>query len=245
MEAELQLFTAAIAFAMTELGEEEWIGQLLSLGFFLLVGIAVYAIALRRYGHWPALAAMLSVLSSRLGVQLSISVMPDALSLLLYTFGLVAFLAYAERGKIGGLVLAGVFTALAAMVKAPSLQLGIAQFLLLCFHSPRRLSSPWPWVVWLLVLVGVGAQLSAANAVYLESGLTFGILSGGDVKFPGLEHLTTPGLYLDLIGLSLRYGLGVLGALSLVYLVARGRLRALELAPVSYTHLTLPTTPYV
>ncbi len=230
VEAELQLFTAAIALAMTQLGEEEWIGQLLSLGCFLMLGLGVYAIAVGRYGHWPALAAMLAVLSSRMGVQLSISVMPDALSLLLYTFGLLAFLAYADRGSLGGLVLAGLLTAAAAMVKAPSLQLGIVQFLLLCFHAPRRLGSPWPWVVWALVLVSVGAQLNHANSVYLESGLTFGILAGGDVKFPGLQHLTSPGVYLDLVGLSLRYGIGVLGAMSLVYLVARGRLRAFEIA---------------
>jgi hypothetical protein len=230
VESELPLYTAGVALLLNRFGEAEWPGQLLSLLALCATASALALGTRQRFGNAPAALCGLALLGSQLGVSLSISVMPDASALLCFTLGWLAFLDYADSGRRRSLWLAGAATLLAAWIKAPALQLGVAQFLLLALSHRERLRRPETWLVWALVLCGAALQLWHARQLYLETGLTFGVLSGGDTKFPHAEHLAMPGLYLDLVAMALRFGPGLIGLAAGAALLWTRRMGAAELA---------------
>jgi hypothetical protein len=230
VESEMPLYTAGVALLLQRFGEVEWPGQFLSLLALAGTSLALALGTRRRLGNAPAALAGLALLGSQLGVSLSVSVMPDASALLGFTLGWLAFLRFAELGRSRDLWLSGAATLLAAWVKAPALQLGLAQFLLLALAHRERLKRFDTWLVWALVLLGAAAQLWQARQLFLETGLTFGVLSGGDTKFPSAGHLLMPGLYLDLLEMALRFGPGLVGLLALLALLLWRRLAATEFA---------------
>ena len=230
VETELPLYAATIAVGMRLAGEHEWIGQALSLLFGGGCGLAFFLFGRRRFGDFAAWIGAGVLLSSRLWVGLSVSVMPDMASTFFVVLGFFWFVRYAERGGTGALVAASLSTAFAALLKASALALGVVQFSVLLLGGRQRLVRSSPWLAWGFVLAVAGSHLWHANGLYRDYGNTFGVLSGGDTKFPTLESLLSPRIHLNLAVLWLRFGAGATGALALLGLALARRLGPVEIA---------------
>jgi 4-amino-4-deoxy-L-arabinose transferase-like glycosyltransferase len=230
VEAELQLYPAIIALVMRITGENEWPGQLVSLLCVAVAAAALFAALARRFGDAPAYVALVAMLATKGTVVIATSIQPDTLSLLGFTVGFVAFRAYLDDPTAKRLVLWVVATALAGLVKPTTLELGIAQAVMCALLRPNLLRSPRLWLGWGVVLALVAAHLLHARQLYLDYGNTFGVLSGGDNKLPYPGALVSPRLWFGVASFEVVWGIGVLGALAVIYRIVSRTLGAEEVA---------------
>ena len=233
VEAEFQLFSAMVGGLLWALGakspsEIEWPGQLLSLTFVAIAGLLAFRLLRPRYGGLAAAFGAVTLLTSRNMVFLSTSVQPDAMSFLLYVSGFGAFVTFAEGGERRFLWGAALLTALAGLVKPTALNLGVVEFTLLLFGYRQRLRKPQVWLAWIFVLAINAAYLAYAARIHAQYGNTFGVVSGGDSKFPTAEMLLHPGPYLAAMQNFVLWGIGPLGTAAAVYLLVRREVTAVE-----------------
>lgn len=230
VECEFPLYQAAIALALRAFGESEVPGRLLSLASMLVAAWSLHRLLEARAGPGGALAGACAFLSGGHAFLLGARVMPDAFSTAWALLGLLAFTRYLRDGRGGALAAATLCTVLACLTKPTALQVGLLQFLWAALLAPRRLRELRLWLAWGLVLAAVAGWLAHGVALHAETGLTFGVASGGETKFPTLRSLRNPDHWLSLALTTLRYGLAWSGALALVVLAARRRLDRADLA---------------
>jgi hypothetical protein len=230
VESEFQLYPFLIATVMRFTGEAEWPGQLLNIIFFILTAFFIFRELSFRFGIIPAFFSAAVFLTNRSTVFLSTSVQPDSLCFMLYCFGLIYFFRFLESQGHKELFISIFFSALAALVKPTSLHIGIIQFLLVLFISPRLFRKGYLWAAWFFILAIVTIYLFHAHTLYTNYGNTFGIGIGGDSKFPSLRSLINPILYLKLIYMTIVWGIGPLAAIAGVYLIYKRKINSIEWA---------------
>ncbi|HEX4418927.1 MAG TPA: hypothetical protein VH165_13540 [Kofleriaceae bacterium] len=249
VETELQLYPTLIAAVMRATGESVWPGQLISLGCVALSAALLFIALARRFGEPAGYAALIAILGHRGMVAMSTSIQPDALALLAFTVGLVAFVSYLEAcawtplGPSGSadlrvrrrarrrLVVWIAATAIAGLVKPTTLELGIVQFVLVALERRRRaLADAWLWIGWAIVLGVVAGYMVYARSLYVTYGNTFGVLSGGDSKLPACAMLGDRDTWLGLARYSLHWGVGFPAIPAALYLLWRRQLGAAPIA---------------
>lgn len=231
VESEFPLYQALVAAVLVAVGENvEWPGRLLSLISLLLAAFALHRILEWRTAPMPALLGAGAFLSGGHAAMLATRVMPDAVSTALAMLAMLSFLHYLARGASLPWFLATAATAAAALAKPTALQIGLLQFLWVCVLARPRLADPRLWSGFVAVLAIFGAWILHGRSLYEETGLTFGVSGGGDTKFPGLEHLVRPGLYLGLFRTTLAFGFSIFGCAGLLVLLVRRQLDRADLA---------------
>jgi 4-amino-4-deoxy-L-arabinose transferase-like glycosyltransferase len=230
VEAELQLYPLLIAVVMRVAGESLWPGQLLSLGFVAAALLVLFRDLARRFGGVPAYLALVCALAVHGVIVIATSIQPDTLSFLFFTLGFLAFLRWLEAPSDRRLLAWVAATAVAGLVKPTTLELGIAQAVLVALRRRELLRSKELWIGWALVITTVGVYLAFARTLYLEHGNTFGILSGGDSKLPAAARLLEPQRWVALARYTVVWGTGLAAVPAAVYLLARRRLGPEEIA---------------
>ena len=230
VECEFPLYQAAIALALRASGESEVPGRLLSLASILVAAWALHRLIEARAGPAGAFVGGCAFLSGGHAFLLGARVMPDALSLALAMLGLLAFARHLRDGRLGALAAATLCTALACLTKPTALQVGMLQFLWAALLAPRRLRDLRLWFGWFAVLAVVALWIAHAASLHAETGLTFGVASGGETKFPTLRSLRNLDHWWSLAATTLRYGFAWTGALALVVLAVRRRFDRADLA---------------
>lgn len=224
VETEAPVYPLLVAAVLRLVGLATWPGQLLSL---LAVALAVLLLArdlARRHGPLPGAAALLALLAHQGAIVMSTSIQPDGLAVLAFTLGWLGFVRWAEAPSARrwfGWVAA---TALAGLLKPTTLELGLAQGLFVLLAQRGRLRAPGLWLGWAVVVVLVAAWMLHARGLYLISGNTFGVLSGGDSKLPTAGALAAPSTWLALVRFAVPWGLGWLGAVAALVLLWRRQL---------------------
>jgi hypothetical protein len=228
VETEAQIYPALTAVAMRLWGESVWPAQLLSL-VCVAAGLIVVAVALaRRYGDAAACGALLVMLGHQGTIAMSTSIQPDALSFAAFAVGWVAFVSYLETPSRRRLVWWVAATAIAGLVKPTTLELGIAQFVLVVLT--RRHRDPWIWLGWAVVVTIVAAFMVYARTLFVDYGNTFGVLSGGDSKLPATAMVLAPSTWTELARYSVVWGVGVAAVPASIALAWRRRLEPTHLA---------------
>jgi hypothetical protein len=230
VECEFPLYQALIALVLRVAGDVEWPGRVLSLVSVLFAAFALHSLLAARSGARAALAGTLVFLVSGQAWLLSSRVTPDALSLALAAAGVVTYLRYLAEGSWLALVLSALALAFAALQKPTALQAGLLLLLWTAVLARERLRELRLWVVAAAALALVVAWLVHGAVLHEETGLTFGVVSGGDTKFPGLAQLLTLEFHLKLAKATWRYGLSGFGIAALAVLAWR---RALDRADVA------------
>ena len=230
VETELQLYPTLIALAMRVTGESLWPGQLLSLACTALAAAILFAALARRFGGRAAYVALLATLGLQGTMVAATSIQPDPLALLAFTIGFVAFVAWLERPSRANLAAWIVATAVAGLVKPTTLELGIAQGVLVLIAHRPALRRPALWLGWAAIVAVVIAFLLHARSLYVAYGNTFGLLSGGDSKLPAASAIATPRPWIDLVRFAIIWGVGVAALPAGLFLAWRRRLGAEELA---------------
>ena len=239
VESEFPLYQLAIATIMALLGESEWPGRLLALLAMLWAASSLHRLLEHRTGPSGALAGLLTFLVSGSSALLATRVMPDAFSLGLSLASLTAFVRFLATGSFLTFWLSMILLTLGALQKPPALQLGLVMFGWTALLAPKRLREPQLWLGFATVLAVVIAWLLHSKTLYDETGLTFGVISGGDIKFPNLEHLFSAKIHAQLAWTSLQYGLSAIGALALLSLLIKRRIDGTDLVLLSSVLLAL------
>lgn len=227
VEAEFQLYTSLITPVLEVAGAEaEWPGQLISSLSFIVGGLVLFLWLRRRYGATPALAGLVTLLIGRAALFLGNSIQPDGLGLALMIVAWTNFDDWVKERRTSNLIWWVAATLLTSLAKPTNLQLGIAQFLFVCFTRREVLKAPSLWIGWFIVLAANAWQLWHGAQIHMTTGLTFGVVSGGDSKFPALGDFIRPGNYLSLVKLTLVWGIGPLGAIAVIWAALRRELPA-------------------
>jgi len=225
VECEFPLYQMAVAVVLRVIGDvdAEWPGRLLALLSLLWAGYGVHRLAEWRNGPSAALAALVAFLCTGSAWLLATRVVPDATSLALTVNGILVFAHYLASGSRLALLLAGTMVTLAGLQKPLALQAGLVMFGWTLVLARRRLADPLLW----LVLVGAPAVVAAwlvhGAHLHAETGLSFGVVSGGDTKFPGLGHLLDPAIHGKLVLTTAKFGFSVLAMLGLLVALVRRR----------------------
>lgn len=224
VECEFPLYQALVALALRAAGDVEWPGRLISLFAIVLTSLSLHRLLERRSGGAGALAGALVFLSSGQAFLLSSRVTPDALSLALGMAGITTYVAYLAEGRGAALWLSALALALAVLQKPTALQAAGLLLAWTALLTPYRLREARLWIASLGALAIVGAWLAHGAVLHSQTGLTFGVVSGGDTKFPRLEHLVDPALYVHIAKTTVRYGLSFFGLAALAVLLVRRRI---------------------
>ncbi|MEI6126392.1 MAG: glycosyltransferase family 39 protein [Pseudomonadota bacterium] len=229
VESEFQLYPFLIAAVMRLTGEAEYPGQVLSLIFIGLSALIIYIGLTGYFGYGAALAGMMVFLTAQGPVHLSTSIQPDALCFLFYAAGFFTFLKYIQEPKISFLVWSTMFAVFAGLVKPTALNLCAIQFLIIIFKNSNQLRNPWVWLSWVITIGIVSLYLVHGYNLYLTYGNTFGVI-GGDSKFPTLQSLLNPVLYLKLFYMTIAWGIGAIGAIAAFCLSIKRKIKSIEWA---------------
>lgn len=221
VETELQLYPTLIAIAMRATGENVWPGQLISLACVAFAAWILFDAFARRHGSRAAYVALVATLSMQGVVVGATSIQPDPLAFLAFAIGFVAFADWLEIPTHRRLVTWVGATLIAGLVKPTTLELGLAQGMLVLLTHRAALRRPALWLGWGVVVGVIAAFLVHAHRLYVDYGNTFGVLSGGDSKLPALDVIATPKPWIGLARFTVIWGVGVLAIPAAIFLAWR------------------------
>lgn len=224
VECEFPLYEAAIAVVQMVAGDVEWPGRLFSLLSMLAGAWALHRLLERRAGPSGAIAGLCVFLASGSAILLGARVMPDAASFGAGMLGLLVFDRWLRGGSGAALVMATALVTLSGLQKPLSLQLGLVMFGWTLVSAPQRLRDARLWLAFVVILGVVAAWLVHGAHLHAETGLSFGVVSGGDSKFPDFGHLVDSAAITKMAVTSLTYGFSVFGVLGFVVAWRTGRL---------------------
>jgi 4-amino-4-deoxy-L-arabinose transferase-like glycosyltransferase len=230
VECEFPLYQTMIASVMAVVGEAEWPGRVISLLAIAMATLSLHRLLERRTGPAGALIGALVFLSGGHTCLLGLRVTPDATSTAFALAGLAAFVQFLDSGRSRTLVLAAAMTTIACLTKPTALQIGLLQFLWLLCLAPRRLPEARLWISFAGILAIVGAWIVHGAGLHAETGLTFGVASGGETKFPTMRSLREPWIWYWLGVTTLQYGVSIFGFVGLVVLAVRRRITNADIA---------------
>ncbi|MCB9877254.1 MAG: glycosyltransferase family 39 protein [Planctomycetes bacterium] len=223
VECEFPLFQLMVATVMAVTGEAEWPGRVIALLSMLFAAFSLHRLMEARVGAAGALAGAMVFLTGGHALVLGGRVQPDATSTALALAGLTTYVRFLATGSGSTLLLATLATTFGALAKPTALQIVLVQFLWTALLAPQRLRETRVWAAHAATVGVVVSWLWHSQSLYLETGLTFGVVSGGDTKFPDLEHLLMPELHVQMLRTTGRYGFGLLGGIGLLVMVVRRR----------------------
>ena len=217
VECEFPLYQMAIAVVLQAVGnvDAEWPGRLLALLSLLLAGFGMHRLFEWRNGPEQALAGLVAFTGTGSAWMLATRVVPDATSLALSVNCLLLFRRHLERGTTFPLLAAAVMVALAGLQKPLALQVGVVMFGWTVVAAPQRLRAIGWWLAMLAVPAVVAAWLVHGAHLHAETGLSFGVVSGGDTKFPGLSQLVDPAILWSLVQTTATFGMSVVAMAAL------------------------------
>ena len=157
-------------------GVHEWVGHLLSALFSAATIALVYALASTLYGMTAARIAAFAFAVNPLDVFYGRAIMPDAPMLFFSVGAVLLFMRWTESQRAASYAAAAVFTALAFLVKIPTLYLGLP----LLFLAWQRFGTttfrrPALWAFALLTLVPTLLWYHHGFRLFEQTHLTYGI----------------------------------------------------------------------
>jgi 4-amino-4-deoxy-L-arabinose transferase-like glycosyltransferase len=196
MEFPLYPFLVACGYAILG-GAHEWVGHLLSAVLSAATVPLLYLLARDHYGRTAARAAAFVFAVAPLDVFFGRAFMPEAMMLFFSVGAIYFFERWLDRPRWEWFLLAAVSTALAFLVKLPTLYLGLP-LLFLAFDrfGLALVRQPSLWLFAAVALLPTFAWYAHAHGLFEQTHLTFGIWSRyGYVKWGRVDHLVTGSFY--------------------------------------------------
>jgi len=202
VDSEFQLYTFIVALLYGLGGEQLWLGRLVSIAFSVGTSVAFYSIAKRLLKREIALWALAFFVFSPINIRFGVAFMPEAAMFFFFVLGFAAFLKWSEEEhRHSALVMTASF-AVASLLKPTALIAGpIVVLVLVRRRGWLVLRDVRLWFIAAGVLVPTILWYAHARDLFLEYGNTFGIISGGDIKFGGPQYWFSPSFYYNLLRL--------------------------------------------
>ncbi len=225
VECELPVYPFAAALLYGLFGPHEYLGRLLSIFCFLVAAYFLYLLARERTDEKTALWSVSFFCFFPHDIFFSRAFMAESTLLMSLVLGVYFFSRRLSKDAgISSFLLSALFVSLSALIKPPSLYVGLP----LAWLAHRRygwgfLKKGSLWLYALLVFLPVALWYAHARETFLSTGLTFGVWDYGTDKWGNwdlvltgrywrrivVEHLanrlfTRIGFLLFLVGLFLR-----------------------------------------
>lgn len=196
VESEFQIYPFLIAILYRFFGIHDWLGRSVSLLFFLFSAYLLFKLTEKIFDHTTAICAGIFFAISPLNIHFSRAFMPTSMLVCCSIASIYYFSEWVDREHWRFFLASCITTALAILVKLPSLYLGLP----LLYIALRKygIAAFLEWHLWLFaafVLLPSIAWYYHAHQLFLETHLTFGISDGGYSKFGNLTYWLNPGFY--------------------------------------------------
>jgi 4-amino-4-deoxy-L-arabinose transferase-like glycosyltransferase len=191
VETELQIFPWVAAALYHLVGENAWVGRLISVALTLIAAAAFWGLARRVLPPTAARWALLAFVVSPAIMTWGNAFMPDITALAFYVLTLLAFQRWLTEDRKIWLAATASAAAAAALVKPTSLHIGLVLLIWLLIADRSRFRRPLLYVAAVGALAPVAVWLWHAGNLYRTYGNTFGVISGGDSKFGNLALWTS------------------------------------------------------
>jgi len=184
VESEFPLFQYVVSLLYRLAGQYDILGRLFSVFLFSLSAVIFYLIVQILYGEDCACASLFFFTFSPLSIYYSRTFMPEMLLIFFIVLSLYMLLLWKEGRKKYYFHLSALFFALALLVKLLVLYL-IVVFALIIYRDSSNLKKFRENILLFssIALLPPIFWYVYAYFIYQETGLTFGILSGGFLKF--------------------------------------------------------------
>ncbi|MCB9453022.1 MAG: glycosyltransferase family 39 protein [Anaerolineaceae bacterium] len=204
VETEFQFYPFTVSMLYQVFGEHVSIGLFVSLVFSTGSLIFFYALARNLLSSKAATIALIFFAASPLFTAYSVVFMPEPTVLFFYMAAFYLFMIWLQKQNFVLLLLAGVATALAILVKPTSIHIGfVFLFLVIEKYKLRFLKDYRLWLFAIISLLPGVIWYLHARDLYLDYGNTFGVISGGDSKFDNLRYWLSPEFYLSILEIDL------------------------------------------
>jgi hypothetical protein len=177
VEVEFQIYTFPVAILYHVFGPHEWVGRAFNILVYVFSAILLFHFTRRLFDDRAALFATFVYTFVPLSFFQTRAFQPDALLALGSLAALYFFWRWTEDERIGHLLLSGVGLCIAALIKPPSLYLGVP----LLYLAGRRFGLGMfrqraLWIFAIVVLVPPILWFSHAYRLWEVYGNTFGLL---------------------------------------------------------------------
>lgn len=208
VEMEFPIIPFVLALLYNLFGVNEWLALVIPV--LSGVGVVIVVYLFSRHLFDPAagfIAGVFTAVSPPLAA-LSMGLWPDPPMIFCGTLGLYLLVRWAEENTWTYFLFGAFATTLAILLKLTALYLGIP-ILFLCFAKYKfgLWKAPAVWLLAFLVLVPPALWYSYAYTLYKEYHNTFGILTGGYLKFANAGLLLDPAFYSLSLGWMIFYHL--------------------------------------
>jgi 4-amino-4-deoxy-L-arabinose transferase-like glycosyltransferase len=206
VETEFPLLFFLVAILFKVFGVGPWPALVVPLISGLGLVVVVYLFCQEVFDATSAFLAGIFAAVSPPMTAMSIALWPDPPMIFCGALGLYALYRWTKSGGWGAFVLGGVFTSLSILLKLTGLYLGLP-ILYLCYvrFGKGLLKKPVVWFLAALILLPPLWWYLHAHATYLEYHNTFGIVTGGFLKFGTAEVYLNPSFYYLSLGRMIFY----------------------------------------
>jgi 4-amino-4-deoxy-L-arabinose transferase-like glycosyltransferase len=209
VESEFQLYPFLVAVIYKIFGEHLWIGRLVSLLISIGTMRVFQKLSRQILSERAALWSFGFFVISPLFIRYSVAFTPEALMMFFYVSSIYAFEMWLEKQDIQYLVLAGLTTSLAILVKGTPAHIFLVFGMSIFYRYKWSAFGRWDlWSVLFMSLVAPVLWYLHARSLYLTFGNTFGVLSGGDSKFGSMAYWFNPVFYLKIAKLEIEWVFG-------------------------------------
>lgn len=196
VEMEFPIIPFLLAVLYKLFGVHDWLALIIPMTSGLGLVVVVYLFARQVFGPAAGFVAGLFAASPPPLAALSVALWPDPPMIFFGTLGIYSLVRWSQNDSWGYFVMGACATALAILLKLTALYLGIPiLYLCLVKFGPGFWKKPWVWLLAFLILAPSGIWYFYAHTLYLGYHNTFGILSGGYLKFADSEILLDPAFY--------------------------------------------------
>jgi 4-amino-4-deoxy-L-arabinose transferase-like glycosyltransferase len=184
VECEFPLYPFVVALGYKLFGVHESLGRLFSV-FCALTALYFFYRLIKQVGDYrTAFWSSLMLAGLPLNIFFSRAFMPESLLLMSSIIGITFFSQWLDSRRGIHFFISLFFMALAALVKIPTLYLGLPLLYLSWSRYGRKLWNQWPLGLYgLVIFLAVGGWYYHAHGIYLKTGYTFGIWGYGTDKW--------------------------------------------------------------
>lgn len=184
VETEFPIYSFTVALSYKFSGVQEFWGRVWSVIFSLLTIYFLYLLAKKFIDPKTAFWSALFFSFLPLNIYYSRTFMPESAMLLCSVLGVYLFSWWLDSAKLRYFFLSLIFTALACLLKIPTLYLGLPLFYLAWLKFGKKVFLQWTlWVYAILVFLSLGLWYYHAHQIYLQYGVGFNIWGEGPDKW--------------------------------------------------------------
>lgn len=199
VESEFHVYPFIVALLYSVSGVNDAWGRVVSVIFTVLTIYGLYLLVRKIISENTALWAAFIYSILPLNIYFSRAFMPESLMLMCSVYGIYFFNEWTEKDKWKDYVLSLLFITIAALVKLPSLYLGLPLLFLSVNKFGKSFLTNWKILLYaVLVFIPVVLWYYHAHQLYLQTGLTFSIWNFGEDKWGMTGPLLTFKFYNDI-----------------------------------------------